>query len=333
MLEKITRFATITLIAVMVWLYAEGATRKQHTVNFIVQFVAAQDQPLLISPPTQNVTATVRCATSQLDQIRSDAAETPIRIEVNNVPGQPEQTIDLDREFAVHSRVNRLGITIERVEPVSAPLRVEKLETRSVSIRLVTPPDLELAGPATLEPQVGQITLPASQLVNIEGVLELIAPLDQNALAGVVPGVPTDRDNIAVTLPPAMASMPDARFGPQKVKITFTVKKKEDEFVIGLVPVVLNIAPNLARQYDVTVDQENLLLRDIKIKGPSDMIARIKSGQFRVEALLRLDPEDLEKKLPSKLPELRLPAGVTPVSTLPLVKLTITKRESVPATP
>lgn len=325
MLEPIIRYSTITLIAFMVWLYAEGATRKQHTVTVNVLFVAPKGQRLLIEPAMHSVTATVRCATSQLDQVKKLAME-PIPIEVTDIPGRPERPIIVDQLLSVHERVNRLGITIERVDPDTVPLRIERLETRQISIELATPADLELASPAVFSTQVADMELPASAVTQIEG-LKLQARLDANALAGVVPGVLTDRE-IDVTLPPALATLPHVGYSPRKVKVSFTVKKKEDEHIVSLVPVLLYIAPNLAKQYSVEVDQENLLLRDVKVKGPSDVIGRIKSGTLKIEALLRMDPEDLERRIPSKLPELRLPAGVTVESTLPLIKITVTKRET-----
>jgi len=328
MIHTFIRFSTITLIAFMVWLYAEGATRKQHTVTLNVIFVAPQGQRLLIEPTLHSVTATVRCATSQLQQVK-DLALEPIPIEVADTPGRPERTINLDQQFSVHERINRMGIVIERVEPSQVNLRIEALKTLEIPITLVTPPDLELAVPAQFA--AGQnkamLELPSSAESQIKG-MELQARLDANLLAGVVPGVLTDRE-IDVTLPPGMAALPNVSYQPRRVKVSFTVKKKEDEYTVGLVPVLLNIAPNLARQYNVEVDQENLLLRDVKVKGPSDVIARIRAGTLKLEALLRMDPEDLEKKIHSKLPELRLPPGVTVESTLPLIKLTITKREAI----
>ena len=325
MLEPIIRYSTITLIAFMVWLYAEGATRKQHTVTVNVRFVSPQGQRLLIEPAMHSVTATVRCATSQLDQVKKLALE-PIPIEVTDIPGRPERNIIVDQLLTVHERVNRLGITIERVDPDTVPLRIERLELRQIAIELATPPDLELTSPAVFSTQMAEMELPASAVPQVEGI-KLQARLDANALAGVVPGVLTDRE-IDVTLPPSMAALPHVGYLPRRVKVSFTVKKKEDEFVVSLVPVLLNIAPNLAKQYNVEVDQENLLLRDIKVKGPSDVIARIKAGTVKIEALVRLEPEELERKIPSKLPDLRLPAGVTVESVLPLIKLTVSKRET-----
>ncbi len=324
MIEPIIRYSTITLIAFMVWLYAEGATRKQHTVTLTVRFTAPQGQRLLIEPEMQSVNVAVRCATSQLDQVKNLALE-PIPISVTDVPGRPDRSIIIDQQLAVHERINRLGITIERVDPDTIPVRVERIETRVVPIELATPADLEMTTPAVFTPTSVTMELPAGVASIVDGI-KLQARLDANALAGVVPGVLTDR-TIEVTLPPSMAALPSVTYSPRQVSVSFTVKKKEDEFVIGLVPVLLNIAPNLAKQYSVDVDQENLLLRDVKVKGPSDVIARIRGGTLKLEAFLKMEPEDLERRVPSKLPELRLPPGVTVESTLPLVKLTITRRE------
>lgn len=326
MADQIMRYLTITIIAFMVWLYAEGATRKSHSVQITVHFVAPPNQRLLIDPPNMQVSSMVRCATSQLQQVKELGADG-IEIQLAEKPGEIEQLVSLETLVGPHERFNRLGVTIERVDPIAAPVRVERLIERAIPIELRMPPDLELAGPAVFS-DVGQIVLPARFAPDIEG-LKLVARLDGNALAGIVPGVTTDRV-IDVSVPPEMARFPDLNHTPRKVKVTFTVKKKEDEHILGIVPVLLTIAPNLARQYDVKVDEESMVLRDIKIKGPSDMIARIKANTIKVEALLSLSPEELEKMIPSKHPVLHLPAGVNVESTPPLVKFTITKRPPPP---
>jgi hypothetical protein len=324
MWERITRFSAITLIALMFWIYAEGATRALHEVTLNIVLAAPEGQRLVIDPSLLSVNLSIRCARSQLEQVNKLKQE-PLRIEVTDVAGMPDRTFFIKEQIIAHERIVRLGVTVERVEPALVSTRIERLEPSVLPIVLATPPDLELAGPATFGTEAVQVIVPASAAAAVKG-LKFPARLDANALAGVVPGVPTDRE-IDVYLPPEMATMPNVSYQPKKVKVNFTVKKKEDDYIVGLVPVLLNIAPNLAKQYAVEVDQENLLLRDVKVKGPSDVIERIRTGSVKVEALLRMTPEDLERKVPSKLPELRLPGGVTVESTLPLIKLTITKRE------
>ena len=324
MVERVLQFATITLIALMVWLYAEGATRKAHRVPANITFVAPAGQQLIIEPNRQFVTVMVRCASSQLEQVR--AVFDDVTIEVTDATRQPER--NLLRMLNTHEKVVRMGVTVESADPETLSLKVERLEQRPMRIELVTPPELELAGPATFDRQSAEVTLPATYASQLED-FKLQARLDANALAGVVPGVPQDRE-IAVALPPAMASWSHVTFAPAKVVVKFTVKKKEEELTVNLIPVRLDIAPTLIRQYLVEVDPDSLSLRDVKIKGPSDAIARIREGKVKPEGFLRLEPEDLEKKIESKLPELRLPPGVTVDATLPLIKLKVTRREATP---
>ena len=323
-MERALRFVTITLIALMVWLYAEGATRKQHRVSVNVTFVAPAGQQLLIEPKRQFINATVRCASSQLEQVKD--LFNDITVEVNDATRQSDQ--NLVRMLSTHEKVVKMGVTVDSAEPETLALKVERLEQRSMRIELVTPADLELAGPATFDRESADVVLPATYASQLED-FKLQARLDANALSGVVPGVPQDRE-VAVALPPAMASWPHVAFKPNKVMVTFTVKKKEEDFTINLIPVRLDIAPNLIRQYLVEVDTDSLSLRDVKIKGPSDVIGRIREGKVKLEGFLRLEPEDLEKKIESKLPELRLPPGVTVEATLPLIKLKVTRREATP---
>ncbi|MEX2216172.1 MAG: hypothetical protein WD768_18820 [Phycisphaeraceae bacterium] len=325
MLDKVTRISAITLIALMIWLYAEGATRKQYTVTLTVNFVPPPNLNLLIEPSSMPVVMTVRCATSQLQQVKN-LSLTPLNIEVTTA----EQMQDVKELIGSLGEVNSLGITIERVDPSSiTSAKVEKLQTRELRIELEPPPGTELAGQPTLSHEMIKVTLPASFASQLED-FKMRVKIESPSLAGVVPGVPVDR-KLRVTLPAAMANWPNVTFSPEDVNVTFAIKKKEDEFTVSLVPVFLSISPTLARQYDVEIDPESLSLRDVKLKGPSDVIGKIRAGGAaadgaKVEAVLRLTSEDLEKRIQAKLPELRLPAGVTVDSNLPLIKLTITPR-------
>ena len=323
MLDKVIRISAITLIALMIWLYAEGATRKQYTVTLTIDLVPPPNQHLLIEPGSQSVVMTVRCATSQLQQVK-DLSLAPLQIEVN----ASDKRLAMEEKISAHPSVNRLGLTIERTDPSDLAVTVERLETRELRLELEPPAGSELAGQPTLSHESIKVTLPASFASQLPESWKLtIAP---GALAGVVPGVPVDR-KLPVTLTPQMAGLPITEFSPKEVNVNFAIKKKEDEVVVSLVPVFLNISPTLSKQYDVEVDPESLSLRDVKLKGPSDVIGKIKAAGAaadgaKVEAFLRLTSEDLEKRIQAKLPELLLPPRVTVDSNLPLIKLMITPR-------
>ena len=331
MKQKVLQYALITLVALFVWLYAEGATRRLRDVNVTVKFIPPPGQKLLINPETRSVTLTVRAATAQLEELNS-LREQPLELEVVANPGEPEQSLRLDARMQRLERVARMGVTIERVEPDVVTVRVEELAQVALPIRLITPPEVELAGPPVFTTVEGgrsvdqvTVTVPVSNASAAQRQT-LLARLDAAALAGVVPGVTQER-TVDLAVPTEMSNWPYVALEPRRVKVSFTVKKKEDELKIGIVPVFLYIQPHQARQYAVEVEQESQVLLDVEIKGPSDVIARIREGAGpKIEAMLRLEPVDLENLIEAKIPELRLPAGVTVESTLPAVKMKITRR-------
>lgn len=331
--ERLLRFSTISLIAVMVWLYAEGATRRQQTVTWTLELAPPEGQMLQVANnpsserPTQlTVTATIRCSSGQLEQVKRAMADPgkPIEIKVADEAGRSQRSLNLLERLAGHERINRLGITLERVEPNDVIVKVDRLETRTMQIELVTPPNLELAEPATFQPKEIAVTLPAVYAATLDSS-RLRARLDANALAGVKPGVPEVRE-VEVSVPPELASA-NVALAVRKVSVTFTVKKKEEEATIAFVDVVLLIPPGKSKLYDVVVDPESLQIADLKVKGPSDVMAEIVAKKRKIEAALRLGPEDLEKRIESKAPELLLPPGVTVESPPRLIKFKITPRD------
>lgn len=329
MKSRIIQYATITLIALLVWLYAEGATRKLRDVTVTLRFVSPAGQAQVISPNTQTVTMSVRSATSQLQDL-NELAQTGLEIEVTARPGEPNQQVLLASRLNNHDAITRMGVTVDRVEPDTVSLRVEPLKTVTMRVELVTPADLELSGPPQFGREQVNVTMPASNAAQVDNAeWKLLARLDANALTGVVPGVQQERE-LELTLPAPMAQWQNVMIEPEtrKVRVTFTVKKKVDEVTVPNVPVYLYIMPTYANQYSIAVDQESLALRDVKLAGPNDLIAAIREGSTKIEAVLRLEPGDLENQINSKPPELRLPPGVTTVTAPPLIKMTITRRES-----
>jgi hypothetical protein len=328
MAARISQFATVTVIALIVWLYAEGATRQVREISVKVQFVALDGQ-VIVGETTRTVEAVVRCATSQLAALNRLAAD-PIRITVAAVEGQTDVEVNLLEKLRSSERISRIGVTIDRLDQEFAKVNVDSLVTIEMKIELATPKDLELTGPAVFAVEQAKVTLPAAQAKEAPK-LKLQAVLSHNNLEGVVPGVQEQRE-VDIDLPASLANIANVTVGLAKVKVTFTIKKKEDEHTVGIVQVFLHIRPKDNEQYTIHVDAEDLVLRDVKITGPSDVIKRLKeqTGQ-PIEAVLRLEPEDLENARDAKLPELRLPPGVTVQSPLPLIKMKIKRREAASA--
>lgn len=321
-MQHVTKFLAVSFIAMLVWLSVEGATRNQHSITVTVRFVSPTGQDLIISPTAQSVNLTVRCATSQLARVKELAAE-PLEIEVNASDPQP---LVLSKKITAHPRVARLGVSIERLDPETVPLTVQTIETVAMKIELQTPAELELTGPPTFSMEQVNVTLPADNAARA-AEFKLIAKLDATALTGVVPGVPQQRE-VDITLPPPMSQWKNVTFVTKKVQVTFTVKKKEDELLLPVVPVYLYIQPQSNREYDVKIEADQFVINDVKLRGPSDALERIRTKQFKVEAALRLEPADLEQMVKSKLPELKLPPGVALESAAPSIKMTITRREA-----
>ncbi len=321
-MQHVTKFLAVTFIAMLVWLSVEGATRSQHALSINVRFISPTGQNLVINPDTQSVNLTIRCATSQLARVKELSAE-PLEIEVTESDPMP---LVLANKITSHPRVSRLGVTIDRLDPETVPLTVETIEAISMKIELQTPADLELTAPPTFDQEQISVTLPSGHAAQA-AEFKLIAKLDATALTGVVPGVPQQRE-VDVSLPPAMAQWNNVNFGPRKVQVTFTVKKKEDELLLPVVPVYLYIQPQANREYDIKIEADQLVINDVKLRGPSDAIERIRSKLFKVEAALRLEPADLEQLVKSKLPELKLPPGVALESAAPSIKMTITRRDT-----
>lgn len=329
----------VTVITVLIWLYAEGENIKPRELLFDLRFVPPQGRQLVVRPSAPvRVRAAFRCANGQFVEVQKLAA-SPIDVRVNDDPDRPvaEQTILLRDWFANHSPFASLGVTIDEITTLNqsptVSVEVERLQTLTLPI---APPQgsigaVQLAAASSVEPTTATLLVPASKAKAFEKASFAAAP-DAAALAALDAGVPQTL-NAALTLPPALASFASS-ISPASARVTVTVRKPIDTLTLTIGPIEISSQGSELAQYQIAVPEDQRLLRDITLTGPSDAIARINAAKERstlVWATLRLSPDELAKAATREKNEARptlvLPAGVTH-SALPLITYTVTQKKT-----
>lgn len=316
--EKIETWFFVTIITALIWLYAEGQNVRPQDLNVAVKMVAAPGQDLLISPTGPlTVRVTVRCSQSQLNNLR-DELRGPIDLELTASEDQPVVDVDLRERLSRAAQFANLGVPVTQVDPARVPVTVEEMVARPVEVKVSPPDGVELAGGVSVDPARAVVRLPERYAEGISG-RAVTAELDGRALAGMEVDVPHSL-TVPLTLPPGVPPT-RATIDPAAVRVTFTIRKQTESYTLTNVPVMYTISPILTRRFDVTVAPEHLFVRDVKVSGPGDQIERLRSGDFRVTAELRLSADDLEKGIESVQPFIDLPAGVrleTPIQRVPI---------------
>jgi hypothetical protein len=342
--QKIQNFFFVTVIAVLVWFYAENENRKEHREPLSIQFVAAPGQELLISPEhAGSVTAQFKCTTGQYELFRR-AQKAGIALEVRDDPNRRDRTQPLILRDLLNTfpALVAAGITIRETDPAAVQVRVERLVDKSMPVRV--PPvtgDLQFASAPTLDTASVIVRMPES-VAAVVGDLSLDATLDARTLAGVEENVQRTL-SVPLSLGPGFWSAFEQATGGNAprtsvtikqptAKVTLTIRKQSQSLTLSIVQILLTAPPSEVARFAVTLDPDQPVLANITVIGPAEVIERIgrKDKAARVWAQLSLSTEDLEQaadKGSRTAPlELVAPAGVRTEAPLPSARFTVTRQ-------
>lgn len=322
--EKIETWFFVSVVTLLVWVYAEGENVKQHEVGVTVKAQAPGPDVFVSPADAVNVRLTVRCSQSQLTQLKAQADrafEIPIAVDPDNVV----QTVDVKPALERLDVFVNLGVNVVQTDPVKLSFNVEQLESVVAEVRVVAPEGVQLASGTTVEPARATVKLPR-RFARLLGNQKLEARLDMDVLQSAEVNLPHTVD-VPLTVPAAIPAV-RATVTPATAKVGFTIRKQTDTLTIASVPVVVVMSPILLQRFDVTVSPEQLFVRDVMVSGPSDAIRKIRDGDEKVMAELRLSAAELEQGIDSAAAWIELPAGVSLLSPTPRVSLTVKPRTS-----
>ncbi len=323
----------VSLVAMLVWLYAESENVKPHDLEVQVRFVAAAGRNLLIhaDKPTLSVKLKVRCNTAQLSQLEQLIAKGPFPIPLTQDPAAPDdqQQILLKQRLASLPLIANLGVTVTEARPPQIAVTVRRLEQMKLNINATADGDTQLQD-VVIEPAEALIHLPSDQLASLSQSDLLIAHLSAAVLEPLELNQTHTIENVPLLAPLSVRS-DDARIDPVTATVTFTITKQTREAVISSVAVRMVMPAAAAQQYDVTLlNEQDQLLRGLKIVGPHDLVDQITQRQIKIWADLRLDADELAKGVGkesiSVVPHIQKPDKVKIVEPPQPIKLRITVR-------
>jgi hypothetical protein len=321
MKEKIETFIVVTIITVLVWMYAEGESVKTYSNQLIqIEFVAPQGKKLAIDPQEiVRVLATFQATGGQFQVFEDITNRGPIQIEVGEdvVNDHITDTVIISDALA-QSDIGNVGLNLIETNPATISLHVEPLTKASLDVSVITG-DVQLAQLPSVTPVKVSLLMPVSRASSARD-MKIYARLDQLDLASLPVNVP---HTLEVPL-----QVPDAIDGPfvtlehETVEVTFTIRKQTDTHVLTSVPIHINATPHLLRRYSIQLN--DMVVRDVKISGPSDVVEKIRNNEIKVWAEIRPKMEDMETGTRLAQLHIEIPPSVLVVSTLPQVEMQVT---------
>ena len=335
--QKVETFVVVTVVAMLVWLYAEGASTKDVSrAPVSVRFVApdGRERDFAISPDQAiSVAVSFRASSGQEQRFR-ELARDPIEVTVEPpAMGEPERTLVLADELS-RAALAELGISNIVVDPPTSDIRMRQLITKTLPVRVETgglrldPDTSPVATPDEVE-----VTAPADVIANL-GDAVAVARLDRGAGDGatgdpVTAGRERVARNISLELPAGIdRQSPWTRLSVPAVRVNYTLADPEATTTVKEVPIYVNLPVGTQQRYRVTPNDGQHFLFDVELRGPRGIIERIAAGDpaYPVTAEIRITDVSGIESLTSWQPTVVPPAGVTVVGSPPLIGLRVERR-------
>lgn len=303
----------VTMIAALVWIFAESETLRTTDVRLELQFVADPSGQHIARPADEatwspNITLELSGAAGRMEGLQS-LATRPIRLAPGH-PGIPEASgdylIDLQQALRDLPELTGRGISITRCDPATVRIRVDQLVSREFKIVVQANADLE--GPPEVRPAAAIVTLPKRQADAIPADATISARIDADTLARLVPGRREVLTNVRLTLPEASHAdgKPDskletqAKIDPVSVQVALTLRARSATTELASVPVQLRLAPIELARWDITVPEQDRFIANVRVSGPADLVEQVKRGELKITATVPLSFDELERGIASK---------------------------------
>ena len=323
--ERIETYFVVTVITVLIWMYAEGEIVDIHTETVRVGFVAKTGLDLSIVPQHEvEVEITFEASNAKLDEIQQVISNS-IQIEMAPAPNGTGQREPVDIAVRLNDQIKReTGVIVTSTRPPVIDVLVQEMQEVQMT---VDPPVIEAVTLTewTTEPTTVTVKMPDTLARTLSPDLAVIAKLDFARLRTMEAGVPQS-ENPKLSLPPELQSVSGIQISPSKVHVSYSIIKRNETLTLGSVPIHIMGPPGLLTLYDIELPPEDQVLPDVELEGPVEVIERIRVNELRVVALIIPTREQLESASDALPVTFFKPDSVTVKTPPKSVSVTITAR-------
>lgn len=335
--ERIESLVLVTVVTVLVWLFAEGEVIKPYEPTLQVRFVSpSEDEPLLIeisdtSTPGEagegqslSVRVQLRASAGQRQEVERRFQGRPIEIPVADPTGPAgrTQTIDLRARLA-NSALGELGVNVRDTTPDSVTVAVEPMRTVSLPIE-VRAHGQRLAEPPSVEPAEVEVQAPASEVAQIEG-RRVVAAIDEMRLDEIEPGKTHTFPNVVLQLPqlPPWIDRQHLSLMTNTAAVTVTLKEQTRQAGLELNRMPVNVVASwqVLEAYTLRILEPQRVVNNVRLKGPAKLISQIENGRIDVRAEVRPSYEQLQSGIRTYPVLIEAPPEVQIASDLPEVTI------------
>lgn len=326
---KLPTIALAGVVAMMIWLYAEGENLREETFSIEVRFIDPTSGKLAIEPQTRTVTVTAQAPNATFSALRR-IRDVRLNVEEKaDLETYPIQTVVLRERLASSPEFIRLGAGVVKTDPESTPISVQRLEEVTLPVRAVYG-EVDLKSAPIVEPAQVTIMVPASRVSAVRD-LPLQVVIDSPMVASMTPNTPQTLETSFVMSDELVAALGDyvLAVALPKARVSLTLRSQEEIYEHPSIPIRVVAPWTLFNEYMVDlIDQ--VALEGVVLRGPRQAIEQIRSGERKVWVDIELTSKDFETPLTSASANLAAPLGVFSEKPMPNVEIRITRRQARP---
>lgn len=291
--REIWTYLVVTIVTALIWAWAAGETREQHTIGSAqVQFIVPDAAGWVISPSRQAVTLELSGPKRGLQEMEHHFRR-PVSVVVPVIAGK--QGIELREQLQRLDEVRQSGVTIVSVEPPVAELELDPIERMTVKIK----PDLSGVTPEgeiVVDPPEAVISLPSTARKDLGPDVAVTAKFERFELDGLKAGVPHALE-AKLSLSNGTTAPPEhVLITPAKAKVSFTIRSRTRDTTLASVPVML-AAGEEKDNIDVVLQTHSL--ENVVVTADADLVRRIETGEVQVVAMVNLTPRERQERVAS----------------------------------
>ncbi len=338
MLRHLGTILIATLIAALVWVFAEAESVKSREIRIEIELQADPGSDRVVSVTDSGfkdiVDLVLEGSTTELDVAERALRQKKIRLApgVEGVSPEPgEQTVDLRTALRAAGGLREAGVTIKRIDPPTVRIDVDSLVVREASVR-VDVGEGELEAPAEVRPSVVKVIMPGKVAAALIEVPVVTARLDASILKPLVPGRREVLGGVPVRPSGVLArgDLSRLKIDPPAVEVAVRLRSKIDSVTLSSVPVLVRMPPGELSHFDLALDDADQLVRNVKVSGPADLVDKVRREAIKVVATVTLSFSDLEKAAGSTVSKEvtfgDLPPGLTVDVPATSVRVSVTRR-------
>lgn len=317
MRERLHTLCVVSLVTVLIWLFAENKVVDEVTLPQVrVAASGYENTSIRINPPGQVVTIQMKGPTHALNEVRA-ALEREGGIVVrpgrDGVPAEPGvYDIPMLEFLRQNPATGGRGVSITSVDPpILKEVVVDQWVDRTLDVQPGSIAPIETDGPITVSPATVNVRLARSlaEQMDLQRLRAIALPINTERLNNLTPGEQHTVDAV-LSLDPEIADFTKYELGSSSARMTFRVRVARSEISLNGVAIQLVLTPQDQSRY--RIELEDVLIPQVTVSGPSDLVGRIERRELPVIGYLVLSSDELFRGITEKTISFgHLPGGLS----------------------